>query len=165
MKHFFEYNWQIRDEIIELCKDLSHEDLFRKRQGGLGSIAETFYHIIKVEHNWIRDLQAKSILENVFHDFTSFNQIIELSRTLRPEIKEYVLKWHPDIENNILNVKPGNGKQIHCTYGEAIRHIIAHEIHHVGQLSIWFREMGLTPVNSNLIHRGLFINNHQYSSK
>ena len=40
-------------------------------------------------------------------------------------------------------------------HGEIIRHTIAHEIHHIGQLSIWAREMGKAPVSANLIRRGL----------
>lgn len=36
-----------------------------------------------------------------------------------------------------------------------MRHVIAHEIHHVGQLSVWAREMGRQPVTANLIGRGL----------
>lgn len=29
------------------------------------------------------------------------------------------------------------------TKGEILRHLIAHEIHHMGQLSIWVRDLGL----------------------
>ena len=35
-------------------------------------------------------------------------------------------------------------------------HVIDHEIHHIGQLSIWAREMGVVPVSANLIGRGIY---------
>ncbi|MDQ0913885.1 putative damage-inducible protein DinB [Paenibacillus sp. V4I5] len=41
-------------------------------------------------------------------------------------------------------------------YGEVMWHVIAHEIHHIGQLSIWSREIGKKPVTANLIGRGLY---------
>jgi len=41
------------------------------------------------------------------------------------------------------------------TKGEIIHHIIVHEIHHIGQLSIWAREIGMKPVSVNFIDRGL----------
>lgn len=41
------------------------------------------------------------------------------------------------------------------TCGEVMRHVIAHEIHHIGQLSIWAREMDLKPVSANYIGRSL----------
>ncbi|QWH42653.1 hypothetical protein EXW53_12305 [Bacillus mycoides] len=46
-----------------------------------------------------------------------------------------------------------NSKEI----GEVLRHVIVHEIHHIGQLSIWARELNLQPVSANLIGRGLYI--------
>ena len=49
-----------------------------------------------------------------------------------------------------------DGEQESFTFGEVMRHVIAHEIHHIGQLSIWSREIGKTPVTANLIRRGLF---------
>jgi uncharacterized damage-inducible protein DinB len=44
------------------------------------------------------------------------------------------------------------------TIGEVLRHIIAHEIHHIGQLSVWSRELGLQPVTANLIGGNLLNN-------
>lgn len=36
-----------------------------------------------------------------------------------------------------------------------MRHMIAHEIHHIGQLSVWAREIGKKPVSANLIGKEL----------
>ncbi|GAA0596811.1 hypothetical protein GCM10009001_11170 [Virgibacillus siamensis] len=49
-----------------------------------------------------------------------------------------------------------NGETFSFRYGEIMRHVIAHEIHHIGQLSVWSREIGRKPVTANLIDRGLF---------
>jgi uncharacterized damage-inducible protein DinB len=48
------------------------------------------------------------------------------------------------------------GEQETHKYGEVLRHVIVHEIHHIGQLSVWSREIGKKPVTANLIGRGLF---------
>ncbi|MCC3376331.1 hypothetical protein LKX83_24965 [Cohnella sp. REN36] len=48
------------------------------------------------------------------------------------------------------------GEWEYFKYGEIMRHVIAHEIHHIGQLSVWAREMGKQPITANLIRRGLF---------
>ena len=39
MKHFFEYNWQVRNDWFELLTTISEEELHKKRVGGVGSIA------------------------------------------------------------------------------------------------------------------------------
>jgi len=36
----FRYNWQVRDEWFDWCKQFSHEDFIQARTGGLGSILE-----------------------------------------------------------------------------------------------------------------------------
>ncbi|MCL6600684.1 MAG: hypothetical protein K6T81_18420 [Alicyclobacillus macrosporangiidus] len=41
------------------------------------------------------------------------------------------------------------------TAGQILCHVIAHEIHHVGQLSIWARQIGREPVSTNLVGRRL----------
>jgi uncharacterized damage-inducible protein DinB len=41
------------------------------------------------------------------------------------------------------------------SWGEVMRHVIAHEIHHMGQLSVWSRELDKKPVSANFIGKGL----------
>lgn len=39
--------------------------------------------------------------------------------------------------------------------GKILRHIVAHEIHHIGQLSIWSKDIGIPVVSSNFIGRAM----------
>jgi len=161
MKYFFKYNWQIRDEWFDLCKTIPMDKLYEKRIGGVQSIAHTLFHIVKVEYDWIRDLQQKPDFKGKFEDFENFADIVQLSGELRIGVEKFVQQWTHDIENKILDINFGDGNYVYCTYGEAIRHIIAHEIHHIGQLSVWAREIGVEPVSANFIHKGLFIDNRK----
>ena len=79
-----------------------------------------------------------------------------MSSELRIRVIEFVQKWSNELEHEVLDLDIGNGNRINCRYGEAIRHIIAHEIHHIGQLSVWAREIGVNSISANFIHRGLF---------
>lgn len=38
---------------------------------------------------------------------------------------------------------------------QPLRHVIVHEIYHIGQISVWTRELNIQPVSANLIGRGL----------
>lgn len=159
MKYLFEYNWQVRNEWFELCKTLPREELYKQRIGGVRSIAYTFFHIINAEHNWLSDLQNTPTVNRDFENYQDFENIIQLSNDLHQDIRPFVENWSEEMEFKILDLNWGNDNFIHVTYGEAMRHVIAHEIHHIGQLSIWAREIGLKPISANLIHRGLFIDN------
>jgi uncharacterized damage-inducible protein DinB len=142
----FQYNWQVRDDWFDWCTNVSEEELLRTRVGGKGSILHNLFHIVDVEQAWIRGLKGKCEFHYDFNDYSSLKSIRELSIKCRPEVENYVKNWSNEIENLKLD---------EFSYGEVIRHVIAHEIHHIGQLSIWSRELGLKPISANLIGRGL----------
>lgn len=70
-------------------------------------------------------------------------------------MEEFVLNWDESMENNLFHDTLPDGRIVTDTWGEVMRHVIAHEIHHIGQLSIWARELGIKPVSANVIGRGL----------
>lgn len=158
MIKLFEYNWQVRKDWFEWCKTISEEELLRPRVGGVGSILQTLFHIVDVEYSWIRDLQGKSEFQESFKHYQSLDRVIQLSETLHPEVKSFLLSWTTEQENCILSFP--DSQEI-FKHGEVLRHVIAHEIHHIGQLSVWSRELGKEPVTANLIRRGLFLDDQK----
>jgi len=151
MKKFFEYNWQVRDEWFEWCKNLSEEELLKERIGGIGNILYTLFHIIDVEYSWIRGIQGKEDLVLEFKNYQSIDKLKSLSDSLRGEIKEFLKKDFNRLDEHVT--VSWDDEQF--SKGEIIHHVIAHEIHHIGQLSVWAREAGLQPVSANFIRRGL----------
>ncbi|MEH7734125.1 DinB family protein [Bacillus pumilus] len=152
MIKFFEYNWQVRDEWVNWCNQLTTEELLKDRIGGVGSILYTLFHIIDVEYSWIRGIQGKEDVVLDFDDYNTLAKVKTLSMTLRHEIVEF-LKSHLDEKQDRMVTVPWDEDEY--TKNEILHHIIAHEIHHIGQLSVWAREKQLTPVSANFIGRKL----------
>ncbi|NIK76174.1 putative damage-inducible protein DinB [Paenibacillus castaneae] len=148
----FRYNWLVRDEWLELCKKMPAEYLVSSRIGGVGSILYTLFHIIDVEYSWIRGIQDKSDIQIPFDDRMTLQRVKELSDAWRNEIKQFLHGWSSDWDNEYVTVSWSHERY---TKGEILRHLIAHEIHHMGQLSIWARELGYEPISANVIGRGL----------
>jgi uncharacterized damage-inducible protein DinB len=157
MLKFFQYNWQVREDWFTWCEAVSEEELLKKRVGGVGSILYTLFHIVDVEYSWLQGLQGKPEPEEPpFKDYASLKKIKDLSKLYHQEVEQFVTFWTPDMESRILSETNSNGATVSFKYGEVMRHVIAHEIHHIGQLSIWAREIDRKPVTANLIRRGLF---------
>ncbi|WP_429841369.1 DinB family protein [Brevibacillus sp. FIR094] len=152
MKMFFQYNWQVRDEWMEWCKQLSPDELLRERTGGAGTILYTLFHITDVEYSWLRGIQGKPDIQVSYEDYKSLEKVKELSDAWRVELRDFIENWSDELENE--SVKVAWDDEVY-TKGELLRHVIAHEIHHMGQLSIWARELGIAPVSANVIGRGL----------
>ncbi|MDN4493006.1 DinB family protein [Ureibacillus aquaedulcis] len=150
MISFFEYNWQVRDEWFEWCNQLSNEELIKDRTGGVGSILYTLFHIIDVEYSWLRGIQGKEDLVFEFADYDSPEKVKSLSDRFRNEIAEFLKKNLDELKEIEVCVPWDEDKY---TVVEILQHIIAHEIHHIGQLSIWSRELELSPVPANFIGR------------
>ncbi|WP_339180970.1 DinB family protein [Bacillus sp. FSL R5-0560] len=152
MIKFFEYNWQVRDEWFEWCNHLTTEELLKNRIGGVESILYTLFHIIDVEYSWIRAIQGKKDIEVNFSDYNTIQKLKSLSVTLRTEIKEFVDKDLDNLEDELVSI-PWMKEMFKRS--EILHHIVAHEIHHIGQLSVWAREFNLKPVSANFIGRGI----------
>lgn len=148
----FQYNWQVRDEWFEWCKQLSTEQLLQQRAGGAGTILYTLFHIADVEYSWLRGVQGKPDVVVAYEDHQSLQQVKALSDVWREELSSFLKAWSGEQENETVRVPWSEEEH---TKGEIIRHVIAHEIHHMGQLSIWARELGFKPISANVIGRGL----------
>ncbi len=150
MINFFEYNWQVRDECFEWCNQLSKKELIKDRIGGVGSILYTLFHIIDVEYSWLRGIQGKEDEVVQFADYHTLNKVKSLSDTFRKEIAEFLKLGLAELKKEIVNVP---WAEDNYTVDEILHHVITHEIHHIGQISVWARELELSPVSANFIGR------------
>lgn len=160
MIKLFQYNWMVRDEWFELCKQVPLEELLRKRIGGAGCMLYTLFHIADAEYSWVRGIQGKPDVPVRYEDCNTLEQVKGLSDRWRQETRSFLEIWSNDCEHERVTVPWTAGLY---AKGEILRHLIAHEIHHMGQLSIWAREIGMQPVSSNVIGRGLFAPRTLYS--
>ncbi|KWW21981.1 damage-inducible protein DinB [Peribacillus simplex] len=155
MQTFFRYIWMVREDWYRWCEELSEEELLWNRTGGMRSILHTLFHIVEVEWSWIRLLQGKTEFQESFDSYKSLNKVRKLDAEFHLEVENFVNNWDASMENQLFYDTLPNGRIVTDTWGEIIRHAIAHEIHHIGQLSIWAREIGKKTVSANLIGRGL----------
>ena len=148
----FSYNWQVRREWMEWCLKLPPDEVLRKRIGGMGTIVKTLAHVIDVEYSWIRAIQGKPDIEIDLDSYDTIEAIQDLSARYHVEVREFLQTWSPDMEHDLIEAPWMEGIY---EKGKVVRHLIAHEIHHMGQLSIWSREMGIQPISASLIDRPL----------
>ncbi|WP_142255345.1 DinB family protein [Bacillus sinesaloumensis] len=152
MIKFFEYNWQVRDEWFDWCNQLTIDELLEERRGGVGTILFTLFHIIDVEYSWIRGIQGKEDVVFQFDEYNTLEKVKSLSTNLRNEIAEFLKTNIDDLREKVVSVPWDEAKY---TVDDILHHIIAHEIHHIGQLSVWSRELDRQPVSSSFVGREL----------
>ncbi|WP_285768173.1 DinB family protein [Peribacillus sp. SI8-4] len=151
MLALFTYNWQVRKEWFEWCRTLAAEELNRRRTGGMGTILKTLAHIIDVECSWIRAIQGKADVEIKLEEYHTIEEVEELSKRYHHEVMGYLNSPAFDGGNELVEAAWTGGRLYEKD--RILNHLIAHEIHHIGQLSIWSRELGIEPVSASLIDR------------
>lgn len=149
MIKLFEYNWQVRDEWFEWCNQLTINELLKDRRSGVGNILYTLFHIMDVEYSWIRGIQGKEDIVFQFDEYNTLEKVKSLSDKTRTELVEF-FKTNSISKEKLVSVSWDEEKN---TVEEILHHIITHEIHHIGQLSIWARELEISPVPANFIGR------------
>lgn len=152
MRTLFYYNWQVRDEWFQVFETIPETQLFRDRKSGVGSILKTLIHIIDVEHSWIRAIKGEPDITYQYQESFDLKFTRNLSDQLRLENRELIDRWSSHMEYEVVTPS-WMDKSLYK--GEILRHILVHEIHHVGQLSIWSKELGIQAVSSNFIGREL----------
>ncbi|MBD7985664.1 DinB family protein [Sporosarcina sp. Sa2YVA2] len=153
----FRYNWQVRDEWIKWCESLSKEELSKMRTGGMKSILHNLFHVIDCEQLWINQLQETPVIHKDIEEITSLIEIKEFSNSTRRLSENFIKKHENSKEKKIFILSLKSGEKKHLTYDKVLYHIITHEIHHIGQLSVWAREIGKKPVSTDLIFKDIEI--------
>lgn len=149
MKTLFEYNWEVRDEWLEWCRKLPEAELEKERTGGIGSILKTLFHMIDVEISWIYAIIGKEEFQPEPNDYQNLEKICHLSQQYREEMRMMIDQILLDANSRVYI----NWWKQTFSKGDILRHLIAHEIHHAGQLSVWSRQIAIAPVSATLLDR------------
>ncbi|QKS72526.1 DinB family protein [Paenalkalicoccus suaedae] len=152
MKSLFLYNWQVREEWFALCEQLPCEELLKHRTGGVGSILATLIHIIDVEYSWFCAIHDKEDRPIEASSFQTIEAVKALSDSLQSELQSYL---HDDMDRESQHLVDVPWDNAMYSRSAIYAHLIAHEIHHIGQLSVWAREAQLEPVSAGFVGRKL----------
>ncbi|WP_316572949.1 DinB family protein [Neobacillus sp. YIM B06451] len=149
----FLYNWQVREDWFKWCESLPLEEFKAERVGGIGSILKNLTHIIDCELLWINYMLDEPQHYSERDSISTLDDVIRYSIFTKTVTENFLHNLTSDYENKELQINGKGDTTYSFTWGKIIRHLITHEIHHIGQLSIWSRELKLKPISSDLIER------------
>ncbi|WP_409291387.1 DinB family protein [Peribacillus sp. SCS-37] len=149
MLELFLYNWQIREDWFSWSGRISADELTKTRIGGMRSILHNLYHVIDCEQIWINQMEGAPVIVRDIAEITSLSQVEAYSQETKAVTRRFLSS--ESSSSRFLEITRKSGETIRLTHQKILQHIAAHEIHHIGQLSVWAREMGIKPVSSDLV--------------
>lgn len=117
------------------------------------SIRETLIHVIDCELLWLNSLIDEKIVFERRQLLTQLSEIKEYSTFVQSYTEQLIEQLPSDYENKLIEVQRRDGSILEFTQKKILAHMITHEIHHIGQLSVWAREIQRKPISSDLIIR------------
>lgn len=149
IRPLFDYNWQVRSDWFAWCADLSQEELVQKRHGGMQSFVHTLYHVIYCEHIWVSQLLGREIHVPAMEEVTTLQQVCTFEETTRKLTEEWFAR-EDEFQHAVLDLRGRTFSHV-----KVMLHIATHEVHHIGQMSVWAREIGKVPVNCDVLPRDI----------
>ena len=146
----FNYNWKVREEWFEWCEKIPPEELMKERIGGMKSFLHTLFHVIDCEQIWVHQMLKEPVIEKDIQTIQSLQEVKEYARTTRESTERLLSEIQYNLQKELVI-----NDQYKFPYEKVLNHIVTHEVHHIGQLSIWAREIGIAPVNSDLLIKNL----------
>lgn len=150
--------------LLNLCRDLSHEQFHRKFDIGLGSLHTTFAHIISAMRRWTDRVEGRAprpmlhALPNVTttdvdaRDHTA-DELHVLHDDAVQEFAAVARKWADRDFGSTINVewpsKEGR-KRYTFTRAAVIVHVCTHGMHHRAQCLNMLRHLNIPGVSDNL---------------
>ncbi len=156
MTDLFRYNWDVREDWFTWCESLSGEEFHQERLGGMKSFRETLIHIVDCELLWLGTILGERLTYEKRETLYHLSEIKQYSAFVQTQTAAFLANIEPGDETRIIEVTRRDGSLLHFTQKKIVAHMITHEIHHIGQLSVWAREIGLKPVSSDLIIRNIY---------
>lgn len=105
---------------------------------------------------WVNGIAFEEPNVFSFEEYKNLDSIIQFSSATKTKTLNYIENLNPSSYHNVLSTTNKKGDKVSHYYIEVLLHIAVHEVHHIGQLSVWARELEKEPITANLIGLDLF---------
>lgn len=153
LAHQYDLIKQRRETLFRYCETISPEHFtFKHESFGHGSMQYLLVHIANTYTFWLGHFttiaplpfakpEALNTLQEIRSVYTSVDGIVE----------KFLVQFDPALEVPITNKISSRDMEVAITPLQLFTHVITHEYHHKGQILSMSRQMGYTPIDTDII--------------
>ncbi len=130
------------DETLPLIEQLTEVNIMSKPYSGGREIGEVVLHLVRSLEYYTKGIATNQweALPYTLESYDSAESIIELTKNVFESVRVYTSLISPsDVGRSI------NSFNRPATWAELILEMIEHSIHHRGQITVYYRFLGITP--------------------
>lgn len=142
-----------RETLFQYCEDITHEHFtFDHQSFGGRSIQYLFVHIANTYTFWLGHFTT---IDTTPFAKAGENRELKQIRTLFTSVDaiadKFLKQFDPVLEQPIINKISGRDMEVAITPLQLFTHVITHEYHHKGQILSMSRQLGYTPIDTDII--------------
>ena len=126
---------QVRADLMTIIDKFSEEELSFTPFNGSWAVGQIMLHIADCEDNWLHGVVRHEIEPWVFYDLADYPNKAAIRDAL-VRARSRTIVFLDSLEESDLEVEYQIPDGNSCTLGWVIWHVLEHEIHHRGELSL-----------------------------
>ncbi len=152
IKTLFEYNHWAKARLLEALDAMKEEDLYKDLKSSFPSIYATLLHIVSAENIWRQRLTGtESPKPLTKEDVPTYSALKVKWNQTEEALTAFVARLSEKQLLDVLTFKNMKGEAVSQLLWQSLQHLVNHDTYHRGQITTMIRQLGGTPVNTDLI--------------
>jgi len=149
LKTQLDYTWWASDRLLDAARSLTEEELDRDLGNSFRSVLGTLVHIFQGDRIWLSRLAGSPRVTLADPDET---WTLDSLQSAWVELHLAWIDWAGSVEDveKILNYLNLAGKPMAMPIWQVVFHVVNHGTYHRGQITTMLRQLGSTPVGTDL---------------
>jgi uncharacterized damage-inducible protein DinB len=152
MRTLYEYDAWANGRTLSACAPLTQEQFTRNLGNSFSSVRDTLVHIVGAQMIWLDRLHGASPAglpkPDTYPDFVAVRA--QWAQT-EPTMLVYVSGLSAADLERILEFRNAKGNVFRDQIGNILQHLVNHGSYHRGQITTLLRQLGATPVSTDMI--------------
>jgi uncharacterized damage-inducible protein DinB len=144
------HNLVCRESLFQALEQLDSEVFLKPTEAGEGSVRDILVHIMNTEKFWMAFLKETEYQMNRQESFQDVYSIRDAWSRVAADTEEFIKNLPEDQLYHVRSINSGD-QTISFTVAKALLHISTHETHHRGFLAGLIRQLGLEPLDVNML--------------
>ncbi|HEY0651980.1 MAG TPA: DinB family protein [Chryseosolibacter sp.] len=151
LAHQYDLIKERRETLFRYCETISPGHFtFKHDAFGGGSIQHLLVHIANTYTFWLGHFTTIAAEPFAKPDM-ALHEIRLLYKSVDSIAENFLSRFDPTLEEPITNKISGRDMEVAITPLQLFTHVITHEYHHKGQILSMSRQLGYTPIDTDII--------------
>lgn len=152
IKTLYEYNSWAKARLLQALDAMKEEDLHKDLKSSFPSIFATLLHIVSAENIWLQRFSgAESVKPLTKDDIPTYAALKTQWNETEASFGKLLAVLTEKQLSEVITFKNSKGEPVSQLRWQALQHLVNHESYHRGQITTMIRQLGGTPVNTDLI--------------